>query len=180
MARVVHTFDGPERFVAGTVGQPGDRTFFLQARDGGRVVSVALEKMQVQLLAEKMGALLDEARRRGGAVPPPAAVDSDDVGPLDAPVEEEFRVGQLSLAWDAEKGVVTVEAMASLAEDEAPVSALDDTATEGPAVLRVVIAPSEARAFVRRAERVIAAGRPPCWLCGLPLDPGGHVCPRLN
>jgi uncharacterized repeat protein (TIGR03847 family) len=179
MARVVHSFDRPDRFVAGTVGQPGDRTFFLQARDGVRVVSVALEKVQVQLLAEKLTDLLDEARRRGGRVPPPAAVDSDDVGPLDAPVEEEFRVGALALAWDSEEGMVMVEAVAQ-SEDPEPVPPILDDDAEGPDVLRVVIHPADARAFVRRAERVVAAGRPPCWLCGLPLDPGGHVCPRLN
>jgi uncharacterized repeat protein (TIGR03847 family) len=179
MPRSVHAFEHPDRFVAGTVGQPGERTFYLQARDGARVVSVALEKVQVQLLAEKLTELLDEARRRGGQIPPSAAIGHDDVGPLDTPVEEEFRVGTLALAWDGDQGQVVVEALALVRDGEPVGSALDDTA-EGPDVLRVVIAPAHARAFVRRAERVVAAGRPPCWLCGLPLDPGGHVCPRLS
>ena len=69
MPRSVHAFEHPDRFVAGTVGQPGERTFFLQARDGARLVSVSLEKVQVQLLAEKLTELLDEARRRGGQIP---------------------------------------------------------------------------------------------------------------
>ena len=180
MPRSVHAFEHPDRFVAGTVGQPGERTFFLQARDGARLVSVSLEKVQVQLLAEKLTELLDEARRRGGQIPSAVSIGQDDVGPLDAPVEEEFRVGTLALAWDGDQGQVVVEAMAIVRDGDPVASSLDDDAVEGPDVLRVVIAPAHARAFVRRAERVVAAGRPPCWLCGLPLDPNGHICPRLS
>ena len=65
MPRRRFIFDPPERFVAGTVGEPGDRTFFLQARDGGRVVSVVLEKVQVAVLAERLGDLLDELDSAG-------------------------------------------------------------------------------------------------------------------
>ena len=77
MPRQLHLFDRPSRFVAGTVGQPGDRTFYLQAVDNsGRVVSVALEKAQVQVLADRMNELLDEvATRPGTVVPPDAEVD---------------------------------------------------------------------------------------------------------
>src|SRR3954449_6893301 len=106
-------FESPDRFVAGTVGQPGERTFYLQAADGARVVSVALEKVQVAALAEKLDELLDEVRRRHGAdspIPAAATVDLEDVRPLDAPVEEEFRVGTLALAWDDDSGQVIVEA----------------------------------------------------------------------
>src|SRR3954468_8104423 len=106
-------FESPDRFVAGTVGQPGERTFYLQATEGARVVSVALEKVQVAALAEKLDELLDEVRRRQGADSPiPAVVppDLEDVAPLTAPVEEEFRVGTLALAWDDDDDVVIIEA----------------------------------------------------------------------
>jgi len=175
--RVVHAFDPPERFVAGTVGMPGERTFYLQAVAGPRVVSVALEKQQVVLLGDKLTELLDEARRRGGDVP--VGARSEDSGPLTAPVEEEFRVAALGLAWDASRARVVIEAVAPAAAGGRPAEPLADDA-EGPDVVRVVLTPAQARAFVSRARRVIAAGRAPCWLCGQPLDPQGHRCPRLS
>jgi uncharacterized repeat protein (TIGR03847 family) len=175
--RQVFLFDPPERFVAGTVGQPGDRTFYLQASGGGRTVSVALEKVQVSVLAERLEELLEEVRRRGaGDVPAVASRELEDTAPLDAPVEEEFRVGTMGLAWDGE--VVVVEALAP-AESEDDVEPLTD-AEEGPDALRVRLSADMARAFIVRAQRVVAAGRPPCPLCALPLDPEGHVCPRQN
>lgn len=175
--RQVFLFDPPERFVAGTVGQPGQRTFFLQATDGERVTSVALEKTQVQVLAERLGDLLDEVRRRGGDAPVEAPPELEDVAPLDQPILEEFRVGTLALAWDGEDGMVVVEAHEMSESGEVPED--DDEEAEGD-VLRVRITPAMARAFVKRALRVVAAGRPPCPLCGRPLDPEGHVCARLN
>ena len=180
MPRTVHRFDPPERFVAGTVGQPGDRTFYLQASGGGRVVSVALEKLQVKVLAERLEELLETARSMGAEVPRTAAGELEDTAPLDSPVDEEFRVGTMGLAWDGDAGRVVVEALAQAAgEDDPEVEPLSDAA-EGPDALRVLLAPGAALAFVRRAQRVIAAGRPPCPLCSLPLDPEGHVCPRQN
>ena len=179
MPRQVFLFDPPERFVAGTVGQPGERTFYLQASGGGRTVSVALEKVQVSVLAERLDELLEEVRRRGvGDVPVVAPRELEDTAPLDAPVEEEFRVGTMGLAWDGEDEVVVVEALAP-ADGEDEVEPLAD-AEEGPDALRVRLSAEMARAFVVRAQRVVAAGRPPCPLCALPLDPEGHICPRQN
>ena len=180
MPRQVHVFDPPERFVAGTVGQPGDRTFYLQASGAGRTVSVALEKVQVQVLAERLEELLEEVRRRGvGDVPVAAPRELEDTAPLDAPVEEEFRVSTLGLAWDGEDGRVVVEALAPAESEQVEVEPLSD-AQDGPDALRVRMSAEAARAFIRRAQRVVAAGRPPCPLCALPLDPQGHVCPRQN
>jgi uncharacterized repeat protein (TIGR03847 family) len=176
-------FEFPERFIAGTVGQPGERTFYLQAVDGQRVVSVALEKVQVSALAEKLDELLDEVRRRQGAdavVPATAPSDLEDVAPLTAPVEEEFRAGTLALAWDEDSETVLVEAQSMTAADtEDPAAALEAADTDAD-MLRVRLRPDAARAFSKRAVRVVAAGRPPCPLCGNPLDPEGHVCPRQN
>jgi len=178
--RQLFLFDPPERFVAGTVGQPGERTFYLQASGGGRVVSVALEKVQVQVLADRLGQLLEEVRRRGvGEVPAVVPRELEDTAPLDAPVEEEFRVSTMGLAWDGELDRVVVEALAPSDDEEAEVEPLSD-ADDGPDALRVRITATAARAFIKRAQRVVAAGRPPCPLCALPLDPEGHVCPRQN
>ena len=195
MTHQVHSFEPPERFVAGTVGEPGDRTFFLQARGGGRVVSVALEKVQVSLLAEKLEELLIEANKRFGVdLPELPMLSGPDNEPLDTPVDEEFRVGTLGLAFDVDSGTVVIEAIeAGEAEvelelgDDAPDSEDDDDEEEDDDEpdddldrLRVRLSPEATRAFIDRARRVVAAGRPPCPLCGQPLDPAGHLCPRHN
>jgi len=191
----VHAFEPPERFVAGTVGEPGDRTFFLQARGGGRVISVALEKVQVSLLAEKLEELLIEANKRFGVDLPEAPVLAvHDNDPLDTPVDEEFRVGTLGLAFDVDTATVVIEAIEAgdaeveieLGEDdEAETDDVEDDDDEDEPDddldrLRVRLSPEATRAFIDRARRVVAAGRPPCPLCGQPLDPAGHLCPRHN
>ena len=180
MPRQVHLFDRPSRFVAGTVGQPGDRTFYLQASDdSGRTVSVALEKTQVQVLADRMDELLDEvagAARRGDPARTPTSTTST---PLDAPVDEEFRVGAMGLAWDGSEEAVVVEAVAATDEPIDEEAILSDS-EEGPDALRVTITPMAARAFVARARRVVAAGRPPCPLCSLPAGPGRARLPAAE
>jgi uncharacterized repeat protein (TIGR03847 family) len=192
MTHQVHAFEPPERFVAGTVGEPGDRTFFLQARGGGRVVSVALEKVQVSLLAEKLEELLTEASRRFGVELPDAPVLAvHDNEPLDTPVDEEFRVGTLGLAFDVDTTTVVIEAIeAGEGDAEVDLDAEDDDDDDGDGDedepdddldrLRVRLTPEATREFIDRARRVVAAGRPPCPLCGQPLDPAGHLCPRHN
>ncbi|MFV2018253.1 DUF3090 domain-containing protein [Micromonospora sp. LOL_023] len=193
MTHQVHAFEPPERFVAGTVGPPGDRMFFLQARGGGRVVSVALEKVQVSLLAEKLEELLAEAQRRFGVDVPEAPTSQSDNEPLETPVDEEFRVGTLGLAFDVDTATVVIEAIAAGEQDsdadsdDDTVAGLldegdedDDEVDAGLDRLRVRLTPAAARGFIDRARRVVAAGRPPCPLCGQPLDPRGHLCPRHN
>jgi uncharacterized repeat protein (TIGR03847 family) len=176
----VISYDLPERFVAGAVGRPGDRAFYLQARAGRRVTSVGLEKFQVTLLAERLEELLDEVLRRSGGeahVPAVTPTELRDDGPLEQPVEEEFKVGTMALAWDPDDERVVIEAQeVTEAEEDAEVGE-DDPAI---AVLRVRISAAQARAFAERALQLVAAGRPPCPLCGLPLDAEGHVCPRQN
>ncbi|MBW8483372.1 DUF3090 domain-containing protein [Actinomadura parmotrematis] len=177
----VISYELPDRFVAGAVGRPGERAFYLQAREGRRVTSVALEKFQVTLLAERLEALLDEVLRRGGgdAGVPAATPDSmRDDAPLDQPVEEEFRVGTMALLWDPEDERVVIEAQ-EVGEDDDPEAEIAEP-DPAVAVLRVRITAAQARAFAERALRVVAAGRPPCPLCGLPLDAAGHICPRQN
>ena len=188
MPRRRYVFDPPERFVAGTVGLPGDRTFFLQAREGSRVVSVVMEKVQVAVLAERLGQLIGELERRGVPEAIAAAAglaDTADVAadqaPLDEPINEAFRAGSLTLGWDGGAERVLVEARAQSEDGEAIDPEEDDDEDEdGPDILRVRISLDAARSFVSRATRVVASGRPPCPLCGAPLDPQGHICPRRN
>ncbi|WP_007023943.1 DUF3090 domain-containing protein [Saccharomonospora iraqiensis] len=180
MARVIHVFRQPDRFVAGTVGEPGDRTFYLQASEDTRTVSVTVEKQQVSVLAERLGSLLEEISGRFGAeVPDEVAEELVDNEPLEVPVEEEFRVGTMGLGWDAESKAVVIELLAITEGEVDEAVVLDDT-EEGPDAVRVFLSPAAARAFATRADRVVNAGRKPCPLCGDPLDPAGHICPRQN
>jgi uncharacterized repeat protein (TIGR03847 family) len=213
MPRRMFIFDPPDRFVAGTIGQPGSRTFFIQARRSGQVVSVVLEKVQVAVLAERLGVLLDELEARGITTPGEPVLDEQ---PLDEPINETFRATTLTLGWDGDAERILVEARAEAEDDDeddddedeadeeddedepvidlstveglagtpggellAAFEAADDDA-EGPDTLRVRLTADGARTFVNRAIEVVAAGRLPCPLCGQPLDPQGHICPRRN
>ena len=185
MSRRVYSFDPPDRFVCGAIGQPGQRTFFLQASKGQQVVSVALEKVQVAALAERLAALLLSLRERG--------VDVDwsrepDALPLVEPVFEQFRVGAMTLSWDEGREQVLIEARemtdADLEdeEDEADeeIAAVRADDADGPDLVRVTLELADAQAFVTRAVAVVRAGRLPCPNCGEPLDPHGHFCVRRN
>lgn len=179
MSRVIHVFRTPDRFIAGTVGEPGERAFYLQAVQEARVVSVLLEKQQVQVLAERVGALLEEVSRRFGAEVGEDTEDVGDLQPLTTPVEEEFRVGTMGLGWDSEASAVVVELLAAT-EGEVDESVVLDDTDEGPDAVRVFLSPEKAREFAARSVRVISAGRGECPLCSEALDPAGHVCVRTN
>ncbi len=189
---IVHAFDPPERFVAGTVGEPGERTFYLQARDGARLVSVALEKQQVQALADRIDELLDEVMSEAhtrGVVPAVAPRGLTDEEPLESPVEAEFRAGTMTLSWDPgdERVVIEVfpvgEELVGLSEavEEGEDAVAEMAEGQEPSEVFVVrIDAGHARAFAQRAERVLGAGRPTCPFCGESIDPDGHLCVRAN
>jgi uncharacterized repeat protein (TIGR03847 family) len=186
MPRQIYVYDPPERVIIGTVGQPGDRTFFLQARNSNQLTSVVLEKVQVAALAERLEQLLDEIVRLSGgtaAVPAVAPDDQIDTGLLEQPIIEDFRAGALGLGWDPSDERVVIEAQQFV--EGAPEAAddpelLSDDDADGPDVLRIRVTGAVARAFAKRALSLVAAGRPACQFCGMPLDPEGHVCARSN
>lgn len=173
----VNEFDPPDRFVAGTVGPPGQRTFFLQASEGRRLLSVSVEKEQVAVLADRINDLLDSYA--GGTGADHVATEVADNAPLDTPIEDEFRVNTLSLGWDESRRVVVIECL-DRDPDDPEGSAPPDVLAQEPKLVRVVLPPARARAFARRAQSVVSAGRPPCPFCGGPLEPEGHICPRAN
>jgi uncharacterized repeat protein (TIGR03847 family) len=205
MPTIVHGFDWPDRLVVGTVGLPGQRSFYLQARDGARVVSVALEKEQSELLAEKIDEMLDGLRDTDGnrfSVPTGTPLELVDNDPLDQPVEPEFRTGAMSLGFDPTTSQIVIEAfpiedaddtedgfdpfdgpisedgLRALGLDADEVAEVVDAAAdyEPPEMLQVRIPVGTARAFAKRTLEVVGAGRPLCPLCGEPMDPSGHVC----
>jgi uncharacterized repeat protein (TIGR03847 family) len=177
VTRRILSFSHPQRFVVGTVGQPGDRTFFLQVSDAGAPVSVVCEKEQASVLAEKVLELLDQVRRSGVEVPDDADEELIDTDPLQQPIDPEFRVSAMGIGWDPTDEAVIIEAHGESESDDVPDIGDDG---EGPDTLRVRLTPVDALAFSIRTSRVVAAGRPQCPFCHLPIDPDGHICPRAN
>jgi uncharacterized repeat protein (TIGR03847 family) len=173
MARRVLSFDNPDRFIAGTVGAPGSRAFYLQARKGRAIVSVGLEKAQVAALAARMTDLLELVGQLDASSQP-----VEDPLPLEQPVVEIFRAGSMALSWDADASLVVVEAQSADADEE--IAELPDDAPDGPDLVRIKVGVPAALGFVHGAEQLVHAGRPTCPFCGQPLEPGGHFCPRSN
>jgi hypothetical protein len=179
MTSRVLLFEEPERFTVGTVGQPGERTFFIQARDRTRLISISLEKAQVQALSERLLYMVREIKQSDSTVVI-TKLQRDDA-PLDTPIEEEFRVGVIGLAFDADKQLIQVDLQAvSENESDNPEFIDVDDLTGDQDILRVLISPSEADRFSKRCNSVVGAGRQPCPFCGGPIDPRGHLCPRAN
>ena len=187
MTRRRYIFDPPERFVAGTVGEPGDRTFFLQAREGARVVSVALEKVQVSVLAERLGELLGGAgpsrRRRTPRPRPPIRRRPTTPRPLDEPLNEAFRAGSLTLGWDVGRGAGPARGRAPRTRTARPIDPDDDDDEDedGPDLLRVRL--SAGRGPGLRRARDPRRGAPagcPARCAARRSIPQGHICPRRN
>lgn len=179
MSSRILLFDNPTRFVAGTVGQPGERTFFIQVEDNSRLISVSLEKAQVQALADRLSYMLREIRQSNSGLVI-TSLEKDD-RPLTTPIEEEFRVGVIGLAFNSEEGSIQIDMQAVSDSDQEEPDFIDvDDLSGDQDILRVVISPSEASRFIKRAVIVVGAGRLPCPFCGGPIDAKGHLCPRAN
>jgi len=172
-------FDPVERFVAGTVGQPGERTFFIQARTGGRLISVSLEKTQVQALSERLTFMIREIKQSDPTIVIQRLTRDDE--PLETPIEEEFRIGVIGIAFDASRELIQIDLQAVSEGDEEEPEFIDvDDLTGDQDIMRVLISPSMADQFAKRAMSVVSAGRLPCPFCAGPIDLRGHLCPRAN
>jgi uncharacterized repeat protein (TIGR03847 family) len=163
-----HVFSRPERFITGTVGEPGERAFYLQIRNSSRLLSVAVEKAQVQAITARLNVMIAEIRK----VNPLITIEKFpiDDAPLESPVDAEFQIGAMSLAWDEQTSLICIE-LYELEEDE---EELDGEVAE------INITIGMAAAFSTRSKAVVNAGRLPCPFCGIPIDPRGHLCPRAN
>ncbi len=174
----VHEFAWPDRVVVGTIGVPGSRTFYLQVRTGQQIVSIALEKQQSALLAEKIDEILDQLLNVEGnphSVPTSTPIELVDNDELDA-VQEQFRTGAMSLGWDPTTAQVVIEAYPITDVDAEDDGSLQEDGAEVPEMLLVRMPVGTARAFAKRTREDVGAGRPACPLCGYPVDPDGHVC----
>ncbi|RMB57756.1 DUF3090 domain-containing protein [Tessaracoccus antarcticus] len=164
-------FPRPDRCVVGTIGEPGNRLFIIQVSQGGALAAVAIEKQQVQVLGRRMGEILDQLESLGHSTS--HMIAPSDMGPLDAPLDIEFRVGAIGLAWDAGRSAIQLELFSQdLGEEK------EDE--DGNVLMQIWLVPRMARDFSLRTQVVVASGRPACPFCAQPIDAGGHICPRSN
>lgn len=175
----VHEFAWPDRVVVGTIGRPGARTFYLQVRAGTQIVSIALEKQQSAMLADKIDEILDQLFTVEGnpfSVPTSTPIELVDNDQLEA-VQEQFRTGAMSLGWDPTTAQVVIEAYPiSDVEADDDDESLDEDDAEATEMLLMRMPVGTARAFAKRTREIVGAGRPTCPLCGYPIDADGHIC----
>ncbi len=175
---MLRSYEEVSRFTVGTIGVPGDRTFFLQFRSGATLISASLEKSQVAALSERLDYMLREIRAIHPLSPRPVLVR--DSLPLELPVLVEFRIGAIAIFYDENTERIQID-LRDIAnngeedEDEFELQSFSDAQ-----MLRIFISATQALIFHDRAELVIAAGRQPCPFCGLPINPEGHLCARAN
>lgn len=175
---MIRVFENISRFTVGTIGIPGERTFFLQFRSESSLISTSLEKSQVAALSERLNFMLREIRSIHPLSPKPVLVR--DSLPLEVPVVDEFRVGSIAIFYDESNQRIQVDLRELTSGDDDGSEEFDVQSFSDAQILRLFITPSQALVFHDRAELVIAAGRQPCPFCGLPINPEGHLCARAN
>lgn len=175
MPRIIYRHQPATRFIVSAIGEPGQRQFFLQVKSEAGINAVTLEKTQVMALTERFDELIRELRRGKLASPEDLAMTSiSDDQPMELPIEEDFRVGVISITWEKEFVVVNIQAVTQ--DDELLLDDLDS----GPDLIILTLKINQVRGFCERAKRIVEAGRPLCPFCALPVDPLGHLCPRAN
>lgn len=158
----------PERFIVGTVGAPGERAFYIQARKEKQIFSVAIEKDQVMAILARLEIIIAGIKRAN----PFEIIESFliDDQPLDSPVDALFITGAISISWDDQVKFVNFEFYEATSQDE----------EVGDEVLSISVTLGAAQSFLQRSKAVVNAGRIPCPFCSIPIDPRGHLCPRAN
>ena len=161
------SFESVDRFVAGTVGEPGERAFYLQVRDSTRLLTFAVEKSQVAAVAERMSYLLREIRLSQPLNSFKSLVP--DAAPLEMPIDEEFSIGEIGISYNEASELIEIELLE-----------LTETEEEERTLVSIKLSLSQADAFVKRSNFLVAAGRASCPFCGGPINRNGHLCPRAN
>jgi uncharacterized repeat protein (TIGR03847 family) len=176
---MLRTFDNVSRFTAGTLGEPGSRSFWIQLRSGNVLVSVAAEKSQVSLLGERFQEMLREIRLAHPDIERPALIE--DREGLETPVIGEFRIGAIAIFFDEFTEKVQVDLReVNIDVDEEELFEIDSPSLDNIQVVRAFLSLAQVKSFVVRAEALVKAGRPPCPFCAFPIDPLGHICARAN
>lgn len=175
MAKFVYDLNPVKTIIADAIGEPGKRTFFLQGQSDGEVVSLVLEKQEVNGLALALIQLLEELEEKYPDLP---SASGRNLNPkVRHPVDPAFRVAQLSVGYDEGEDMVWVIAKALVLDDEGQI--VDPDSVDVPSA-RFVATRSQVRALSEHALQVVSAGRPNCPLCGRPIDRNGHFCPRAD
>ena len=170
----VRKLDPVDSFIVGTIGQPGEREFYLQAKFHGGIHSFAIEKGQVLALADRMALLIGELKAADYRFENIIAVN------LQVPLIPEFQIGVIGIVWLPNTEQVQLDLQEITDGDNELVSDLSINEEDGPALFKIYLSPDIANNFVHLARRVVAAGRMPCPFCGLPINRDGHLCPRAN
>lgn len=168
---------GPvDRITTGAVGEPGGRTFYLQARTGQRLVTVMVEKQQVELLAASILDILEHVGKETEEGPAEEELELED------PLEPEWRVGKLSIGYaeDRDLLLLELEELVPDAEEEPEEEVLTETEGPEPDTIRLWATREQMLALSRHGAAVAARGRPACQFCDNPIDPEGHTCPAMN
>lgn len=160
-----------DSFIVGTIGQPGEREFYLQAKYQGGVHSFAIDKGQVSALADRIAMLIGELKAADYRFENVIAVN------LELPLISEFQVGVIGIVWLGDTEQVSLE-LQEIEDGENDLVPFDEE--DGPMRFRLKMSPDLANAFVSQARKIVSAGRAPCPFCGLPINKDGHLCPRAN
>jgi uncharacterized repeat protein (TIGR03847 family) len=176
----LYNHDDVLRCVIGTVGEPGERAFYLQVRSTSSLTTVALEKTQAGALVERLQLLIKELRKREGIVA--QEVITRDDSPLENPIDPDILAGNMAVMWLSDRKKIQIEIQEMKVNDissEFDTLEIADEDTE-LAMVRFSLTLAQVKEFIRRSEAVIGSGRQPCMFCGLPINPDGHLCPRAN
>ena len=183
MSRQTFLHASPDRFIAGTVGIPGERAFFIQVTSPGSSHTVAVEKNQVETLALRLDEMIKDLRRGGIASFDELNLQlPKDDGPLEFPLNEDFRVGIIGILWEEDIQRIVIEFQAVADSEITELLTADEALLieDAPDLLVVHLRIAQARNFASRSVALVSSGRQPCIFCGLPIDPHGHLCPRAN
>lgn len=172
---MIRIYKDLSRFTVGTIGLPGERTFFIQIRKGTEVLSASIEKSQVAAMSERIHYMLKEIRLAHPLTERPVLIR--DSLPLDTPVMDEFRIGSIAIFYDENSELIQIDLRELNFNSE---EVHDEETSDDVEILRIFITATQALIFSDRADLVVAAGRQPCPFCGLPIDPQGHLCARAN
>lgn len=166
----IRKLDPLDSFIVGTIGQPGEREFYLQAKYHGGVHSFAIDKSQVSALSDRIAMLIGELKAADYRFENVIAV------PLEVPLIPEFQIGVIGIVWLGESEQVALD-IQEITEGDNDLVPEDE---DGPSRFRLLMSPDIANAFVSQARKIVSAGRAPCPFCGLPINRDGHLCPRAN
>jgi len=168
------SFDQPDRFIVGTIGAPGEREFYFQVRQKNILISLATEKSQATALAERITTIIREIKKSA----PLSTVNpgQTDDQPLELPLDSEFAVGAIGIAFDP----ASLEIEISFRAEDSEEFGDEVTDEESGPLVEIHLDLSMALAFAQRTMALVAAGRPLCPFCISPIDPKGHLCPRAN